>query len=57
MECCINHCKERSRHTYSLGGVLFVYCDKHTSIPDKVFDNVKNGFYKGYERNANLQNP
>ena len=56
MECCIIHCKRQARYTYKMGEVEFNYCDKHKSIPDKVFNNVKKGFYKGYKKNANIQN-
>ena len=56
MECCIIHCKRQARYTYKIGEVEFNYCDKHKSIPDKVFNNVKKGFYKGYKKNANIQN-
>ncbi len=56
MECYIIHCGRRAKYTYKIGEAEFVYCDKHTSIPKKIFDNAKRGFYKGYERNANLQN-
>ena len=48
MECCIIHCKIIAKYTYTLGEVRFSYCDRHKSIPTKVFDKVKSGFYKGY---------
>ena len=55
MECSIHPCKKQARNTYTVCGVKFEYCDYHRRIPDKVFVNIKNGFYRA-SKNADVYN-
>ena len=45
MECCVIYCEKGGRYKYKLRDVVFMYCKKHTKIPDKIISNLKKGCY------------